>query len=102
MQSVSTEKKWYEIDDIQDLDIASSIFVNDDDERLFRVQQRWGGYWRYPKLKDFCCPTNPYFPPKRLLDELKANLDNLVTAYPSGMDINALLVAKTLALDRKM
>ena len=94
-------KKWYEIDDIQDLDIASSIVVNDDDERLFRVQQRWGGYWRHPKLKDFCCPTNPYFPPKRLLDELKANLDNLVTAYPSGMDINALLVAKNLGVGQK-
>lgn len=44
---------WYEIDDIQDLDIAESIFA-EDEERVVALQGRYGGYWRYPKLMDFC------------------------------------------------
>ena len=47
-------QKWYEIDDIQDLDIAESIFTPDEDERVKLLQGRYGGYWRYPKLLDFC------------------------------------------------
>lgn len=34
-------QKWYEIDDIQDLDIASSIF-SDRDDRLKKMQKRYG------------------------------------------------------------
>lgn len=39
---------WYEIDDIQDLDIAESIFA-DDSVAYNKVASRYGGYWRYPK-----------------------------------------------------
>ena len=35
---------WYEIDDVQDLDIATSMFTPDDDERVTLVQKRYGGY----------------------------------------------------------
>lgn len=45
---------WYEIDDIQDLDIAESIFTQDENERMRLLQGRYGGYWRYPGLLDFC------------------------------------------------
>ena len=38
-----TGQLWYEIDDVQDLDIASSMFVADSRVRLERIQQRWGG-----------------------------------------------------------
>ena len=51
-------EKWYEIDDIQDLDIATSIFASDD-EKLPLMMKRYGGYWRYPKLLDFCYLVNP-------------------------------------------
>ena len=57
-------QRWYEIDDIQDLDIAESIFSPDEDERVKLLQSRYGGYWRYPKLLDFCYLVNPYFPPR--------------------------------------
>ena len=91
---------WYEIDDIQDLDIAESMFMPDDDEQLYRFEARYGGYWRYPSLIDFCYLVNPYYPPKRLLDEMRASFDTLVTQYPSGMRVNALLAAKTFGIDQ--
>lgn len=85
---------WYEIDDIQDLDIAESLFAPDDDQRVNLIQRRYGGYWRYPKLLDFCYLVNPYFPPKKMKDELRANFDTLLTQYPSGMRVNSLLAAR--------
>lgn len=88
------DQLWYEIDDIQDLDIATSIFMPDAEERVSLLQERYGGYWRYPNLIDFSYLVNPYFPPRRLLDEIKANFEKLLTQYPSGMRVNALLAAK--------
>ena len=85
--------KWYEIDDAQDLDIAQSIFAKPDDQ-LALVQGRFGGFWRYPKMLDFCYLVNPYYPPAELRNEIKANFDKLLTQYPSGQNINALLAAK--------
>lgn len=89
---------WYEIDDIQDLDIASSMFAQDPDLRVSLMQGRYGGYWRYPQLLDFCYLVNPYFPPQRLIDEIQANFTSLLTQYPSGMRVNALLAAKNFAV----
>ncbi|MCI9596443.1 MAG: aminotransferase class I/II-fold pyridoxal phosphate-dependent enzyme [Firmicutes bacterium] len=85
---------WYEIDDIQDLDIATSIFMPDEEERVSLLQNRYGGYWRYPKLIDFSYLVNPYFPPQKLMDEIKANFEKLLTQYPSGLRVNSLLAAK--------
>ena len=87
-------EKWYEIDDIQDLDIASSIFALSDEERYRLVASRFGGYWRYPHMLDFCYLVNPYFPPQQMVDELKASFDTLLREYPSGMRVNSLLAAK--------
>ncbi len=90
---------WYEIDDEQDLDIAESIFT-DSQSRLSRLSKRFGGYWRYPGLLDFCYLVNPYFPNSRFMGEIKASFDALTTSYPSGLDVNNLLAAKSLGLDR--
>ena len=94
-------QQWYEIDDIQDLDIAESIFTPDEDERVKRLQGRYGGYWRYPKLLDFCYLVNPYFPPEKMKDELRANFDTLLTEYPSGMRVNSLLAAKNFGVHQE-
>jgi len=91
-------QRWYEIDDIQDLDIAESLFNDDADSQVKNIQSRFGGYWRYPGLVDFCYLVNPYFPPKRLKDELKASFDELLTQYPSGMRVNSLLAAKNFGV----
>ena len=92
---------WYEIDDIQDLDIASSMFAQNEDEMLGSIQTRYGGYWRYPKLIDFCYLVNPYFPPQRLVNEMKANFEILLTQYPSGMKVNSLLAAKNFGVKQE-
>lgn len=94
-------QKWYEIDDIQDLDIATSIFTPDEDEKVSLLQGRYGGYWRYPKLLDFCYLVNPYFPPQKLIDEIKANFETLLRNYPSGMKVNSLLAAKNFSVHQE-
>ena len=94
-------QRWYEIDDIQDLDIAESNFAPDEDERVSLLQGRYGGYWRYPKLLDFCYLVNPYFPPDKMKDELRANFDTLLTQYPSGMRVNSLLAAKNFGVHQE-
>ena len=90
---------WYEIDDIQDLDIASSMFMTDEDKKVNAVQTRYGGYWRYPKVIDFCYLVNPYFPPQKLIDEIKANFETLISQYPSGMRVNSLLAGKNFGVN---
>lgn len=86
-------EKWYEIDDIQDLDIASTIF-SERETKYKEYHKRYGGFWRFPKLLDYCYLVNPFFPPKHMKDELKANFDTLLTEYPSGMYVNSLLAGK--------
>lgn len=87
------KERWYEIDDVQDLDIAENLFAGEH-ERLGKYNKRYGGYWRFPKMLDFCYLVNPFFPPKRMKDELRANFDVLLTEYPSGMSVNTLLAGK--------
>lgn len=95
-----TGQKWYEIDDLQDLDIAESMFAADEAERTQRIQARYGGYWRYPHMVDFCYLVNPFYPPRRLMDEMRASFDELVAQYPSGMAVNSLLAAKNFGVER--
>ncbi|MGN0378705.1 MAG: aminotransferase class I/II-fold pyridoxal phosphate-dependent enzyme [Butyrivibrio sp.] len=94
-------QKWYEIDDIQDLDIAESIFMQDEDKRVKLLQNRFGGYWRYPQLLDFFYLVNPYFPPQRMMDEMKASFETLISQYPSGMGVNSLLAARNFGVNRE-
>ena len=72
-------QKWYEIDDVQDLDIASSMFNNTKEEKFQNVQSRFGGYWRYPSLLDFTYANNPFFPTSRMTDEITANLSKVMS-----------------------
>lgn len=87
------DEKWYEIDDLQDLDIAETIFA-DDEHLLSKYSRRYGGYWRFPKLLDFCYLVNPYFPPQKMIDELQSSFSTLLREYPSGMYVNSLLAGK--------
>ncbi len=88
-----TNEKWYEIDDKQDLDIAEALFA-DEKNLLRKYYGRYGGYWRFPKMLDFCYLVNPYFPTPRLIDEMQANFKTLLSEYPSGMKVNTLLASK--------
>lgn len=88
-----TNEKWYEIDDKQDLDIAEAIFA-DEKDLLRKFYGRFGGYWRFPQMLDFCYLVNPYFPPQKLIDEMQSQFKTLLTQYPSGMKVNTLLASK--------
>lgn len=88
-----THEKWYEIDDKQDLDIAEAIFA-DEKDLLRKFYGRFGGYWRFPQMLDFCYLVNPYFPPQKLIDEMQSQFKTLLTQYPSGMKVNSLLASK--------
>lgn len=91
---------WYEIDDVQDLNIAESIFAKKE-EKLDKFNQRFGGYWRYPEMLDFCYLVNPFYPNQKLMDEIKANFERLLGDYPSGMNVNSLLAAKYYGLHKE-
>lgn len=92
------DENWYEIDDIQDLDIASSIFSKDS-FKYDALLKRYGGYWRYPKLLDFCYLVNPHFPSKKMKNELATNFDILLCNYPSGQEVISLLASKIYKLN---
>ena len=84
---------WYEIDDPADLAIAENRFASTE-KKLEMLQKRFGGYWRFPKLIDFCYLVNPYFPPQKMVDELTASFKTLLTQYPSGAEQQSLLAGK--------
>lgn len=95
---VLENENWYEIDDAQDLDIANTLFA-DKSDRLFRYEFHYGGYWRFPRLNDFCYLVNPYFPPKKMTDRMKYFFNPLLTQYPSGMSIQKLLAGKMFSVE---
>ena len=95
-----TDEKWYEIDDKQDLDIAEALFA-DDEQLMQKFYSRYGGFWRFPKMLDFCYLVNPFFPSQRMLDEMKTSFQTLLTEYPSGMKVNALLASKCWGVSEK-
>lgn len=82
---------WYEIDDLQDLNNAELLFEEVPAVKFDKYQNRYGGYWRFQKLKDFCYLVNPYFPPQRMIDEFQYSFKQLLINYPSGQDVQNLL-----------
>lgn len=95
-----TGQIWYEIDNIQDLNIAESLFAKNEAEQYSKISSRYGGFWRYPKLLDFCYLVNPYYPPKKMQEEMKSNFETLLTQYPSGMGVNSLLVSGAFGINQ--
>lgn len=88
-----TIEKWYEIDDKQDLDIAEALFA-DEKDILRKYYGRYGGFWRFPKMLDFCYLVNPYFNESRIITEMETFFRTLISEYPSGMKVNSLLASK--------
>ena len=92
--------RWYEIDDMADLAVAENRFATGA-VKVQKTQNRYGGYWRFPNLIDFCYLVNPYFPPSKLVDELKANFETLLTQYPSGANEQSLLASKIFGVSKE-
>lgn len=93
-------QSWYEIDDVQDLDIAETLFATNKEEKYHAICKRFGGYWRYPKMLDYCYLVNPFFPPKKMVEEMQSNFQELMSQYPSGMRVNSLLAAKNFGVEQ--
>ena len=93
-----TKRDWFEIDDINDLDIATNIFSPD---RLSDTHRRYGGFWRFEEKKDFTYLSNPYFPNEEFFSEIEENLRRLIHHYPSTQRLNAKLMAAVLDVDEK-
>lgn len=93
LKALPVSHKWYEIDDKQDLDIAEALFA-DEKDIIAKYYGRYGGFWRFPKMLDYCYLVNPYFAMSKIVDELEANFRTLLMEYPSGMKVNTLLASK--------
>jgi histidinol-phosphate/aromatic aminotransferase/cobyric acid decarboxylase-like protein/choline kinase len=91
-------RRWYEIDDPNDLAVAETIFA-EHESKLERMQARYGGYWRFPGLLDYCYLVNPYFPPKRLVKEMASSFRTLLTEYPSGAAVQSSLAGKVFGVE---
>jgi histidinol-phosphate/aromatic aminotransferase/cobyric acid decarboxylase-like protein/choline kinase len=92
-------ERWYEIDDVQDKYNAEIIFAKNPSEKLKNIQGRYGGYWRFPGLIDFCYLVNPYFPTQKMQEEMKIYFHDLLSQYPSGLDVQNLLAGKMFGIE---
>lgn len=89
---------WYEIDDAQDYDIASVMFSKGKDKYNL-VMSKFGGYWRYERMIDFCYLVNPYFPPKRMFEKLQREFPVLLCDYPSGLSMQNMNAERVFGVD---
>ena len=48
------------------------------------MTRRFGGFWKFPEVTDFCYLVNPYFPDTRYLEDLKYMYEELLRSYPFG------------------
>lgn len=92
-------EKWYEIDDVQDKANAEVIFSKNAKEKLKLIPSLYGGYWRFPELRDFCYLANPYFPTVKMQEEMKAYFYELLSQYPSGQGTQRLLAGKMFKVE---
>lgn len=90
--------KWYEIDDAQDLDISNVMFSNG--KRKYDLMiSKFGGYWRYERVLDFCYLVNPYFPTENMVKKLQVEFPRLLGAYPSGLAIQNMNAERMFDVD---
>ena len=91
-------QNWYEIDDLQDFQIAQTLFAPESSQYSHYLA-RHGGYWRFPELRDFCYLVNPYFPPAAMVQELTRSFESLLREYPSSAVVQDQLAAKMFGCD---
>jgi len=67
---------------------------SEDEQFLTRYYSRYGGFWIYPDMLDYCYLVNPYFNRSKIIDEMEANFRTLVSEYPAGMRVNSKLASE--------
>ncbi|QVI35595.1 aminotransferase class I/II-fold pyridoxal phosphate-dependent enzyme [Lacticaseibacillus chiayiensis] len=91
-------KDWDEVDTLQELRLAEIRLNSNPTEKMKRLSRQYGGYWRFPDIKDYAYLVNPFFPPEKLVQQFQTELPSLLTAYPSGMTVNSELAAEVFDL----
>ena len=71
-----------------------SNILTEDDKLLKQYYSRYGGFWVYPDMLDYCYLVNPYFTRSKIIDEMQANFRTLVSEYPAGMAVNSSLASE--------
>ena len=96
-----TGMHWYEIDDVQDLRIAETIFAPcaAPRKRCRRVSAVIGAIRECSISATSSILTSPR---RRMVEEMKANFEPLLRNYPSGMGVNSLLAAKYFGLNQEL
>lgn len=90
---------WYEIDDAQDLDIANAMFSKGKAKYDLLIS-KFGGYWRYDSMMDFCYLVNPYFPTKEFTAKMQREFPTLLGAYPSGLNMQNMNAERIFGVDQ--
>lgn len=90
--------KWYEIDDAQDYDIVNCLFAKEEDT-IKMYQKRFGGYWRFNNIKDYCYLVNPYFPPQNMINKIMYLSRELISSYPSGLSTQNINAGRLFGVD---
>ena len=67
---------------------------NEDEQLLKQFYSRYGGYWRFPDMLDYCYLVNPYFNRSAIIKEMQDFFPILVSEYPSGMGVNSGLASE--------
>ena len=64
------------------------------EQLLKQYYSRYGGFWRFPDMLDYCYLVNPYFNRSSIITDMQEFFPVLVSEYPSGMGVNSLLASK--------
>lgn len=65
-----------------------------EEKQLKECYSRYGGFWIYPDMLDYCYLVNPYFNRSKIIDEMQDNFRTLVSEYPAGMSVNSRLASE--------
>ena len=66
---------------------------NQSQQVLKQYYSRYGGFWRFPEMLDYCYLVNPYFNRSMIIKEMQDFFPTLVSEYPSGMGVNSALAS---------
>lgn len=69
------------------------IKQSEEEVLLKSLYSRYGGYWRFPEMLDYCYLVNPYFNRSAIIKEMQDFFPILISEYPSGMGVNSSLAA---------
>lgn len=69
--------------------------IRTEGEQLLRqYYARYGGFWVYSEMLDYCYLVNPYFNRSKIINEMQDNFRMLVSEYPAGMSVNSKLASE--------